>query len=80
MYPAATVIAAQIDPLRSEGKALADRLQSAGVDVDYKSYDGAAHEFFGMGAVLDDAKAAQQQAAAGMQEGFGGGRTESALR
>ena len=68
--PPATVITAQIDPLRSEGKALAERLQSAGVQVDYKNYEGAAHEFFGMAAVVDGAKAAQEQAAAGLQKGF----------
>jgi len=77
-FPGTTVIAAQIDPLRSEGKALADRLKDAGIEVDYKNYDGAAHEFFGMGAVLDDAKEAQQQAAAGLQKGFGASRTASA--
>lgn len=68
--PGTTVITAQIDPLRSEGKELADRLQSAGVEVDYKNYEGSAHEFFGMASVLDDAKAAQQQAAAGLKKGF----------
>lgn len=68
--PAATVITAQIDPLRSEGKALADRLKSAGVQVDYKNYEGAAHEFFGMAAVVDDAKAAQEQAVTGLKKGF----------
>ncbi len=78
--PSATVITAQIDPLRSEGKALSDALRNDGVDVDYRNYDGAAHEFFGMGPVLDDAKAAQQQAVAGLQKGFGGMRTESAQR
>jgi acetyl esterase/lipase len=69
--PAATVITAEIDPLRSEGKALADAMKSAGAEVDYKNYEGSAHEFFGMGSVLDDAKAAQQQAAAGLKKGFG---------
>ncbi len=77
-FPGTTVIAAQIDPLRSEGKALADRLKDAGIEVDYRNYDGAAHEFFGMAAVLDDAKEAQQQAAAGLQKGFGASRTASA--
>ena len=78
--PAATIITAQIDPLRSEGKTLADRLEAAGVEVDYKNYDGSSHEFFGMGAVLDDAKAAQQQAAAGFAKGFGSATAESASR
>jgi acetyl esterase/lipase len=69
--PPATVITAEIDPLRSEGKQLADAMRNAGADVDYRNYEGSAHEFFGMGAVLDDAKAAQQQAAAGLKKGFG---------
>lgn len=73
--PGTTVIAAQIDPLRSEGKALADHLKGEGVEVDYRNYEGAAHEFFGMAAVLDDAKEAQQQAAAGLKKGFGASRT-----
>lgn len=65
--PATTVISAQIDPLRSEGKELADRLEDAGVDVVYQNYDGVAHEFFGMGAVVDAARQAQQQAANGLK-------------
>jgi acetyl esterase len=69
--PAATVITAQIDPLRSEGKELADRLKDAGVEVEYRNYDGVTHEFFGMGAVVDEARQAQQQAAAGLKKGFG---------
>ena len=68
--PAATVITAQIDPLRSEGKALADAMRDAGSDVDYRNYEGSTHEFFGMGSVVADAKAAQQQAAAGLKKGF----------
>lgn len=69
--PSATVITAQIDPLRSEGMMYADRLREAGVKVDYKNYDGVAHEFFGMGAVVDKSKLAVQQASAGLQQAFG---------
>ena len=58
------MIGAAIDPLRSEGEALAKALQDAGVKVNLKSYDGMAHEFFGMGAVVDKAKNANQFAAA----------------
>ena len=76
--PAATVITAQIDPLRSEGKELADRLTDAGVEVDYQSYEGVTHEFFGMGAVVDEAKQAEQQAADGLRRGFGREKTTSA--
>lgn len=68
--PPATVIAAEIDPLRSEGKAYADKLQAAGVPVTYKLYPGVTHEFFGMGAILDEAKAAEKLAAAELKEAF----------
>jgi acetyl esterase len=70
--PPSTVITAQIDPLRSEGKDLADRMRQTGSDVDYRNYEGVAHEFFGMGAVVEDAKQAQRQAADGLKRGFGG--------
>jgi acetyl esterase/lipase len=69
--PDATVITAQIDPLRSEGKQLADRLKHAGVEVEYRNYDGVTHEFFGMGSVVDEARQGEQQAAAGLKRGFG---------
>ncbi|MGI9047497.1 MAG: alpha/beta hydrolase [Burkholderiales bacterium] len=64
--PPATIITAQIDPLRSEGRAYAEKLEQAGVPVDYRNYEGVTHEFFGMGAVVDKAKEAVQQAAAGI--------------
>ena len=69
--PPATVITAEVDPLRSEGKAYADRLKAAGVAVDYTNYEGVTHEFFGMGAVLPEAKQAVAQAAKGLKTGFG---------
>lgn len=68
--PPATIITAQIDPLRSEGRAYADKLTKAGVKVSYRNYEGVTHEFFGMGAVLDDAKRAVAQAAEGLKESF----------
>jgi acetyl esterase/lipase len=61
--PAATVITASIDPLMSEGKTYADKLQAAGVPVKYRNFDGATHEFFGMGAVVPQAREAQDFAA-----------------
>ena len=69
--PSATVINADIDPLRSEGAAYAQKLVAAGVRVDYRNYSGVTHEFFGMGAVLDEAKQAVAQAAAGLKRAFG---------
>ena len=56
--PPTTIITAQIDPLRSEGKELADKMMAAGVPVAYRNYAGVTHEFFGMGAVVDKAKEA----------------------
>ncbi len=68
--PPATVVAAQIDPLRSEGKAYADKLRAAGVPVRYRLYPGVTHEFFGMAAVVDKSKAAERFAAAGLTAAF----------
>ncbi|MRX07150.1 alpha/beta hydrolase fold domain-containing protein [Pseudoduganella sp. FT25W] len=68
--PPATVIAAEIDPLLSEGKAYADRLKKEGVAVSYKEYKGVAHEFFGMGAVVPRAKEAEQFAADALSKAF----------
>ena len=68
--PSATVITDQIDPLMSEGKIYADKLQKAGVSVRYQNYEGVSHEFFGMAAVVDKAKAANKFAADGLKDGF----------
>lgn len=68
--PPATVITAGIDPLQSEGEAYALRLQQAGIQVDYKNYPGLPHDFFGMGAVVEQAKIAVSQAAAGLKRAF----------
>lgn len=68
--PPATVIAAEIDPLLSEGKLYADRLKRDGVAVSYKEYKGVAHEFFGMGAVVPKAKDAEQFAADALKKAF----------
>ena len=68
--PPATIILAQIDPLRSGGEALAKALQDAGVKVNLKSYDGVTHEFFGMGAVVDKAREALMTSAADLKAAF----------
>ena len=68
--PPATVLTAEIDPLRDDGKMYADKLKAAGVKVEYVNYDGVTHEFFGMGAVVDKARRAVAKAAEGLKSGF----------
>lgn len=68
--PPAMIVSAEIDPLRSEGKEYADRLRKAGVDVTHLDFPGVTHKFFGMTAVLDDAKDAVAKAAKGLKAGF----------
>lgn len=68
--PPATVITAEIDPLRSEGQMLAEKLRAAGVAIEYRNFDGVAHEFFGTGAVIDKAKQAVALAASGLKQSF----------
>ncbi len=69
--PPTTIVTAQIDPLHSEGAMLAEAMKKAGVPVTYRHYDGVAHEFFGMSAVVDKAKEAQQFAADDLKRSFG---------
>ena len=61
--PSTTIIAAQYDPLRSEGEMLSENLKKAGVATKYKLYNGTTHEFFGMAAVVPEAKDAQAMVA-----------------
>ncbi len=70
--PPTTIINAQIDPLRSDGEMLAQRLQAAGVTATQKTYEAVNHEFFGMAAVVDKAMAAEQMAADALKRAFGG--------
>lgn len=46
--PSASVFTAGFDPLRDEGIAYAERLDTAGVNVTHHHYGGAIHGFFGM--------------------------------
>ena len=66
----ATVITDQIDPLQSEGQALAEKLKQAGVQVDARNYDGVTHEFFGMGMVVGKAKEAEDAVVKSLKDAF----------
>ena len=68
--PPVTIINAEIDPLRSDGEMLQQALQQAGVKVDRKLYTGVTHEFFGMAAVVREAKEAQSFAGDALTEAF----------
>ena len=68
--PSVTIINAQIDPLRSDGEMLAEKLRAAGVATEQRTYNGVAHEFFGMATVVDKAMEAQQMAGAALKALF----------
>ncbi len=68
--PATTIIGAQYDPLRSEGALLAENLKTAGVATNYKLYNGTTHEFFGMAAVVEQAKDAQALVVTDLKSAF----------
>lgn len=68
--PAFTIINAELDPLLSDGEALESKLKAAGVNVDRKVYDGVTHEFFGMGALVPEAKEALGYAASQLKDAF----------
>lgn len=68
--PSATVITAELDPLRSEGQQLARNLVKAGVKVDAVDYPGVTHEFFGMSAVVTKAKQAVTRAGKDLKAAF----------
>ena len=68
--PPTTIIAAQYDPLRSEGEMLSENLKKADVNTTYKLYNGVTHEFFGMAAILPEAKKAQGLAVDELKKAF----------
>ncbi|MDE1152320.1 MAG: alpha/beta hydrolase [Micavibrio sp.] len=68
--PPATIILAQIDPLRSDGEAYAERLIAAAVPVSIKLYTGVTHEFFGMVGLVNEATEAMNHAAADLRAAF----------
>ena len=69
--PPVTIIGAEIDPLRSDGDMLADKLKAANNQVTHKVYNGVTHEFFGMDAVVAKAAEAQDFAVAQLKQAFG---------
>lgn len=68
--PSTSVITADIDPLRSEGRAYAQALDNLGGWVHWINVEGVTHEFFGMGAVVDAARDAVAAAAKDLRDAF----------
>lgn len=69
--PPATIILAEIDPLRDEGQMYADKLKGLGVPTTVTLYRGVTHEFFGMGQAVSEAMQAEQEAANALKGAFG---------
>ena len=68
--PTTTIIAAEVDPLQSEGMSLRDKLTAASVSVDYTLYPATTHEFFGTYDVVPLANDAQNHAADRLKAAF----------
>lgn len=66
--PPALVITAGFDPLRDEGKAYADKMRAAGVDVELACFEGQMHGFLFLGAALRESVRAVDLAAARLRE------------
>jgi len=71
--PPATIINAEIDPLRDDGMLYAAKLRAAGVPVTRTLYPGVTHEFFGMGAAVEKARRAMSGATDALKTQFGKG-------
>lgn len=69
--PPTTIITAEIDPLHDDGEMLAKKMKDAGVKTEYENYNGVTHEFFGMAAVVPEAKDAQAFAVKQLKNAFG---------
>ena len=66
----ATIISAQIDPLESDGAIYYGLLLAANNRASYRLYNGVTHEFFGLGAYIPTALAAEQFAASQLAASF----------
>ncbi len=68
--PPATIITAQMDPLREDGKQYAEKLKKAGVSARYHSYDGMIHGFISADKILSQANEALDEVAADLKNTY----------
>jgi acetyl esterase len=66
--PAAMVMTAECDPLCDQGEAYARKLQSAGVAVEVKRYDGMIHPFISLAGIVDGGRTAIADAASAVRQ------------
>jgi acetyl esterase len=66
--PPTRIITAGFDPLRDEGRALAERMRRDGASVDYRCHDELIHGFAGMAGAIDAARAATAGLAANIRD------------
>lgn len=69
--PAATVITAECDPLRDDGKAYAAALREAGVPAEYRCFTGQVHPFVLLAGLIDAAHDARRLIGERLREAFG---------
>jgi acetyl esterase len=74
--PPAFVLTAGYDPLVDEGRAYAEQLAAAGVQVAYKEYSDMVHGFILFGGVVDTANAAVAECCEHLRSGFFAGHSE----
>ncbi|HEY5899097.1 MAG TPA: alpha/beta hydrolase [Burkholderiales bacterium] len=68
--PPALVVTAGYDPLLDEGRAYAERLKSAGVEVTYREFADMVHGFALFGGVVDTANSAVAEFCAALRRAF----------
>ena len=61
---------AQIDPLRTGGEELADKLRAGGVRVNARVFDGVTADFFSLGSTVPEARTAEDYAVNQVRIGF----------
>ncbi len=69
--PAAFVHTAEFDPLHDEGRAYADRLVRAGVEVKYTCHVGMIHLFYGMASAIPYARSALKRIGSELKTALG---------